>query len=80
MEPDSSSTIVTFYKTYAKADLALVHYITFIEPRTIILAEPLSFSIALFYNIHNNDLPLPCIGTFEVQFDDLMQELLNSFS
>jgi hypothetical protein len=58
MEPDSSSTIVTFYKTYAKADLASVHYVTFIEPLAIVPAGPLSFSTAPFYNTHNNDLSL----------------------
>jgi hypothetical protein len=77
---DSSSTIITFYKIYIEADLASVHYVTFIEPLAIIPVEPLSFSTAPFYNTHNNDLLLSCAGTFEVHFDDLMQELLDSFS
>jgi hypothetical protein len=63
-----------------KLTLASVHYVTFIEPLVIVPAEPLSFSIAAFYNTHNNDLSLPCARTFEVHFDDLIQELLNSFS
>jgi hypothetical protein len=42
MEYGSSSNIVPFCKTYVGAELASLHYTTFIEPLVVVPAEPLS--------------------------------------
>jgi hypothetical protein len=37
-----------FYKSYAKTDLALLHYVTFIEPLAVSTTEMLSFDFDEF--------------------------------
>jgi hypothetical protein len=53
MECGLSSSIIQFYKSDAKADLASLHYVTFIEPLAVFSIEPLSFTSLPFHNNSN---------------------------
>jgi hypothetical protein len=55
MEYGSSSNIVPFCKTYVGAELASLHYTTFIEPLVVVPAEPLSIGSMSFYDFPNNE-------------------------
>jgi hypothetical protein len=55
MEPGSSNSIVPFSKTYARAELASLHYTVFIEALVVGLVKPLSFNSGSFYNFPNNE-------------------------
>jgi hypothetical protein len=56
MESDLSSSVVQFYKSNVRDDLALLHYVTFIEPLVVVPSEALSFTSVSFHNNSNKEV------------------------
>jgi hypothetical protein len=56
LESGIPNTINCFYKSYVEADLASLHYFTFIEPLVVLPMKPLSFRSEQFINSSINKL------------------------